>query len=312
MLSVSKKPEKIAHLENIKYHIELKSRLISYIRDYFNQNDFIEVFTPTIISAPAPEEYIEAFNCGSRYLRTSPELEMKQMLVAGYDKIVQIGPCYREGELGRLHNPEFLMLEWYQVGVDYNFLITFTQGLLQYLASKLLKNMSCEVRNSQSLTTIDFSKDIEKITVHQAFAKFAEISPELAIKNDSFDEILIDKIEPNLGLNQPTIMMDYPYQLAAFSKLKDDNKLCERWELYLGGLEIANAYSELINPKEQETRFAKFAETRKKTKYKKYPYPTEFMQSLYYGMPESAGCALGIDRLAMIFANVNNIKEVLF
>ena len=300
------KPEKIEELEGKKNYLILKSQVVKYIREFFEINNFIEVFTPILIDAPAPEEYIEAFDTSTnQYLRTSPELEMKQMLSAGYEKIFQMGQSFREGEKGNLHSPEFLMLEWYEVGADYNDLIDFTSKMLSFIDNKLSeKNMN----NS----TISFnSKNL--ITVHDAFAKFANITPEETITNNNFEEVLLDEIEPNLGFEYPLFLIDYPAKLAAFSRLKEDNPtVCERWELYLNGIEIANAYSELVNPKLQREQFAKFAKTRKETNFKEYPNPKDFLDAIDYGIPNSGGCALGVDRLAIIFANVKNINKVLF
>ncbi len=302
MLNESKKPKNISLLESKKPLLIFKSRLIFFIRQYFIDKGFIEVFTPILIDAPAPEEYIEAPSCGKQFLRTSPELEMKQMLAAGYDKIFQIGSCFREGEKGRLHNPEFFMLEWYEVNSDYNDIMIFSFELLQYLSDKLKED---------SKISSDFFASYAELKVKDAFAQFANITPEKALENSSFEEVLLDNIEPNLGNNHPLFLKDYPAKCAAFSKLKSNNE-CERWELYLKGIEIANAYTELIDPIVQRERFAEFIKTRDKTGYKKYPKAKDFLKAIDYGIPQSAGCALGIDRLIMFFTGEEQIKKVLY
>jgi len=269
----------------------------------------MSVETPVMIDAPAPEEYIEAPSVGEMFLRTSPELQMKRMLAAGYEKVYQIGSCFREGEVGQFHLVEFSMLEWYDVGADYNDLMGFTFGMLCEINKVLNGKPQCEFAGN----IISFDNGYEQITVREAFEKYTDITPEQALADDSFDEILVDLIEPNLGLVRPTILKDYPAKCAALSKLKEsDPAVAERWELYLGGIEIANAYSELIDPNIQRIRFAEAIENRRMTGYKEYPEAKYFLDAIDIGIPESAGCALGLDRLTMIFTDGSQIADVTF
>ncbi|MHB9138412.1 MAG: EF-P lysine aminoacylase EpmA [Victivallaceae bacterium] len=307
MSNVSAKPDSVFLLEQNKTRLLRRAGLIAAVRQYFDSNGFAEVETPLMIKAPAPEEFIEAPQAGEMFLRTSPELQMKLMLAAGFEKIYQIGACFREGEFGRKHRPEFTMLEWYQTGADYMDLLNFTTGMLRRLAqfTNGYHTISYQGR------TLDFPADPEIITVKEAFRRFAGTTPEAAMEADQFDELMVARIEPELGKGRPTFLKDYPASRSALARLnKNDSSVAERWELYLDGIEIANAYSELIDPAEQEVRFKEAAAIRARNGLRKYPPPTEFMQAIRAGMPESSGCALGIDRLIMIFTDADDISQV--
>ena len=304
---MSTKPDSIIKIESARGRFELKARLLSSLRGFFASESFLEVNTPVRIKAPAPEEYIEAVSSEEHFLRTSPELEMKRMLAAGFEKIYQIGPCFRSGEFGRNHRTEFLMLEYYQANADYMQLLELTMKMLRYAASELLPENKASFRGN----TIDFNAPWEITSVREAFRNYAGISAEDAIKQDIFDILLVEKIEPALRKDVPVVMKDYPAELASLSRLKKaDPTLGERWELYIGGLEIANAFGELTDSKEQIERFKKSYALRKASGMKEYPEPQEFYDALESGIPESSGCALGFDRLAMVFSNADDISQV--
>lgn len=307
MQNASPKPDCIYQLEQIKARLLLRAGLISSIRQYFDVNGFAEVETPLMIKAPAPEEFIEAPQAGEMFLRTSPELQMKLMVAAGFEKIYQLGACFREGEFGRKHRPEFTMLEWYHSGADYNDLLDFTAGMLRHLAVFAAGSSAISYQGQ----VIDFAAEPEIITVNEAFRRFAGVTPENAMNTDRFDELMVTKIEPMLGQGRPTFLKDYPASRSALARLKQaDHTVAERWELYLSGIEIANAYSELIDPAEQTARFEEAAAARAHGGCRPYPPPVEFLQAINAGMPESSGCALGIDRLIMIFTDADDISQV--
>ena len=298
----------IAHLKKIKARLESRAGLLRSLRSFFDKNYFIEIDTPTVIAAPAPEEFIEAPQTGDKFLRTSPELEMKSLLAAGYEKIYQIGPCFRAHEYGKRHRPEFTMLEWYETAADYNNLIEFTAAMLKNAVHELTGGNQIEYNGH----AIDFSLESEIITVADAYKKFANLTVEQAIEQNIFDEIMVTKIEPNLGLGAMTFLKDYPADRAALAKLTTANGICyaERWELYLGGLEIANAYSELTDLDEQRSRFASATSERQANGLPPYPEAHQFFAAMEYGLPESSGCALGFDRLLMVITNATDIAQV--
>jgi len=297
----------LGHLQNIKARLRKRAGLISAIRAYFDERDFIETETPIVIKAPAPEEYIEGIPVENGFLRTSPELQMKEMLCAGYEKIYQIGACFRKNEFGTRHRPEFTMLEWYETKIDYLQLLEFTAGLLRFAAQKTTESLQMEYQGQ----TIDLSLSPQIITVRDAYKKYAGIDVDKISTEDEFDEIMTSQIEPHLGKGKMTFLIDYPANRAALARLKPGSpELAERWELYLAGMEIANAYGELTNPVEQRKRFEVAQAQRAKNNFVPYPFPEEFFQALESGMPECSGCALGVDRLAMIFTDTADIADV--
>ncbi len=291
MPTVCPKPDHLQQLTAIQARLVQRAGLFSHIRRFFDERGFIHVETPVRIAAPAPEEFIESPRSGSRFLRCSPELEMKRMVCAGYEKIYQIGPCFRQGEHGRRHREEFTMLEWYETGADYLKLMEFTAAMVR--------------------SVIDLP--VERITVGEAYRKYAGISADEAMAQDIFDEVMVEKVEPNLGRNCMTFLMDYPASRASLARLKaDDPTVAERWELYINGLELANAYGELTDAAIQRERFAAESAARAASGMADYPEATEFLESLDHGMPECAGCALGLDRLAMIYTQATDIGQVTF
>jgi lysyl-tRNA synthetase class 2 len=275
------------------------------IRSFFHDHSFEEVFTPVLIPAPVPEQHIEFFRVGNAFMRPSPEIEMKIMLAEGKKKIFQIGPCFRKGENGRIHKEEFTMLEWYEAEADYMNLIDFTKEMLLNLSENINGTTSFVYQGR----TIKLDSDWLIITVDEAFAKFAETTPEEALERGVFDQLLVEKVEPAIALSGvPVILKDYPAELAALAKLKKENqKVAERWELYIAGIELANTYTELTDCQENKKRFAKFAEERKLNRLSAIPVNDKFFTALEKGMPESSGCALGVDRLAMIFNDTKSI-----
>ncbi|MCM8531257.1 MAG: EF-P lysine aminoacylase EpmA [Lentisphaeraceae bacterium] len=271
------------------------------MRAFFYAHDFIEVDTPVALEVPALEDYIDAIPAGKNWLRTSPELHMKRLLVAGHEKIFQLGSCFREGEFGTRHREEFTMLEWYESGGDYLSILEQTKALVR------------KISNDLGLRKDYFEAKWHVLTVNEAFEKYAGFSVEEAIEKDDFEETLCFKVEPHLGKDVPTVLIDYPASLAALSKKKkDDPSLAERWELYVDGLEIANAYSELTDPDEQLTRFRETAKLRSRENRQVYGIDEDFMEALLEGMPESGGIAVGVDRLCMAMLQVEDISEVVF
>lgn len=300
--------KKLEHLRNSQARLRQRAGLVSAVRVYFDKQGFMEVETPVVIPAPAPEEYIEGIAVDDAFLRTSPELQMKKMLCAGYEKIYQIGPCFRKNEFGARHRPEFTMLEWYETGSTYSELLDFTAELLRFAAQRLKGSQEIVYQGE----TIDLSLPPQIITVRKAFEKYAGINPDRISSEAEFDEIMTQRIEPCLGKGRITFLTDYPAERAALARLKEnDPGVAERWELYIAGMELANAYGELLDPQEQRKRFEKAQAVRAENGFIPYPFPEDFIKALESGMPECSGCALGIDRLAMIFTDSTDIAEVL-
>ncbi|HEY5513585.1 MAG TPA: EF-P lysine aminoacylase EpmA [Geomonas sp.] len=279
-----------------------RGAIFDRVRGFFQEKGYLEVETPFRIPAPAPEAQIDAVASAGWFLQTSPELCMKRMLAAGYDSIFQICRCWREGERGTRHLSEFTMLEWYRAGADYLSLMEETEALVGAAAA-----VPRIVYRGRS---VELTSPWERITVADAFRLHAGTTPQQALAAGTFDEIMVEQIEPRLGLTRPTFIYDYPACCGALARLKEgDPSVAERFELYIGGLEIANAFSELTDPREQRSRFEAEAAERSKQGKAPYPVPEKFLESLA-GMPESAGIALGLDRLVMVLLDAETIDEV--
>jgi lysyl-tRNA synthetase class 2 len=290
----------------IKTNLELRAAIMAAIRFYFADKGYLEVETPNRIPAPAPETHIEAQASGSWFLHTSPELCMKRLLSDGFERIFQICKCYRKGERGRLHLPEMTMLEWYTAEHDYRDMMQQCQDLICAVARSLGNEKVIQYQGQR----IDITGDWERMTVDQAFEQFASEPLDTAIQSGHFDEIIGCDIAPKLGVEKPVFLFDYPAALGSLARLKPGNtRVAERFELYIAGIEICNAFSELTDPAEQQERFNAEISQRRSSGKTVYPRPDSFLQALA-AMPESAGNALGIDRLVMLFADASDIDEV--
>jgi lysyl-tRNA synthetase class 2 len=280
--------------------------MIYAIRDFLIDRDYLEVETPSLVPFPIPEPHIDAVSCGDLYLHTSPELCMKRLLAAGYQKIFQICKCFRSGERGSLHLPEFTMLEWYCRGMDYRLLMEECEDLIIFVA----RNLGYENIIHYQGKALSFRKPWEILSVREAFSRYAPIQMDDAVNEGLFDELMVGHIEPHLGSGQPTFIIDYPASEATLAKTKEeDPAIAERFELYMGGLEIANACSELTDMKEHHVRIEKVQNYRGSMNKTIYPLSEHFLQDIA-DMPDAAGIALGVDRLAMIFSNVSVIDDV--
>ncbi len=305
------------------------------IRNFFDAQDFLEVETPALQICPVMDAHIHAFKTDllgvdrsveqTMYLHTSPEFDMKKLLSAGMERIYQICHVYRNAEGSALHSPEFTLLEWYRTGADYHDLMDDCIELCRSLGVETFKYKNHEC---------DPFKEWERVSVCEAFEKYTEIELQnylgdkdlfaLAANNigirtveedawdDIFHAIMAEKIEPNLGQGVPTILYDYPISMAALSRKKEkDPRFAERFELYICGVEIANAFSELMDAKEQRARYEDEMALKKKLYGETYPPDEEFFKALEH-MPESAGIALGVDRLIMLATDADDISDVLW
>ena len=291
--------------------LEERAKIVSAIRRFFDERGFIEVETAVRIPAPAPEEHIDCPPVvGGGYLRASPELQMKKLLAAGMDKIYQIGPCFREGEKGSRHNPEFTMLEWYRKDASY-------LDIAEDLKSLVLSLMSS--REDFRLETKDAREGFETLAVRDAYLKFAGWDPWEEWDQDRFDFDMATKIEPAIKeLGGGVFLMDYPPQAASLAKISKAEGLetgdgrrefAERWEFYWDGMELANCFTELCDKNEQFKRFVAAKESRKLLKESDYPIDSEFIDTLPL-IGRAAGVALGVDRLVMILTKTKEISAV--
>lgn len=280
--------------------------MIRGIRDFFVDGGFLEIETPCRIPAPAPEAHIDAIHSDGWYLQTSPELYMKRLLAAGYPKLFQIARCFRNGERGERHLPEFTLLEWYHREIGYHELMRETEDLVRHVCQYL--GFGDQIVYGGE--TVDLSPPWQKMTVSEAFDRYSAMSVETAVSSGRFDEAVAFEIEPNLGRVRPVFLHDYPAEMAALARRKPENpSVSERFELYICGIELCNGFGELVDPAEQRRRFEKEIEHRASAGKPVYPMPEKFLEALA-DMPEASGNALGVDRLAMLFAGVSKIDDV--
>jgi elongation factor P--(R)-beta-lysine ligase len=322
-----------------------RGRILDAVRGFFAAEGFIEVQTPALQVSPGLEPHLKAFAtvlhdprdgaADGRYLHTSPEFAMKKLLAGGMDQIWQLAPVFRDGERGATHHPEFAMLEWYRAGATYRDLMTDCEKLLR--AAQAASGVAALSWNGK---IADPRLPFERLSVSEAFLRHTNIDilstapdpvqPDFALlaaaaerigiaphPGDDWESlyfrIFLDRIEPNLGIGAPTILYDYPVSMAALSRRKPgDPRLAERFELYVCGLELANAFQELTDPEEQRTRFLA-DQARKQAIYgETYPIDADFIAALEHGLPECAGIALGFDRLVMLCTGASDIEEVLW
>jgi len=264
--------------------------VVRKIRAFFDARGFVEVETPVRIAAPAPEPHIDCPPSGRAFLRASPELQMKKLLAAGMEKIYQIGPCFREGECGSRHQPEFTMIEWYRAHADYRAILADMEALVAGIVPGLRAPFA-------------------RITVRDAYRRFAGWDPVADWDADRFDVDMATKIEPALP-QTPVFLMDYPAPAASLARLKpDDPAVAERWEFYVGGIELANCFSELVDGPAQRARFEAAKAERRRLGEEDYPLDDEFLDVIGT-MPPSGGVALGVDRLVMLAAGAESIADV--
>ena len=301
-----------------------RAAIVRAIRRFFDEQGFVEVETAVRIDAPAPEEHIDCPPVvGGGYLRASPELQMKKLLAAGMDRIYQIGPCFREGEKGSRHNPEFTMIEWYRKDATYldikhdleNLMSSLEKDFVPLCASSAAK--SCETLPQRGRK--GGAKDLR---VRDAYVKFAGWDPWTDWDQDRFDFDMATKVEPAIKeMGGGVFLMDYPPQAASLAKISNDSSalntrhqargtsFAERWEFYWDGMELANCFTELCDRDEQLRRFEAAKANRKLLNESDYPIDYEFIEHLPQ-MRRAAGVALGIDRLVMVLTKTKEISAV--
>ena len=286
----------------------LRANIIRAIRSFFWDRGFLEVETPLLVPANAPEEYIDPVMAPPWQLQTSPEICMKRLLCRGHENLFQISHCWRSSERGIRHLSEFTMLEWYRAGSDYLALMEDCRELLQHVAAVCLAGSPVYRYKNRK---IDPFVPWSTISVQESFLRFAKACVWDCLQKGLYEEILTEKIEPALAdFPSPVLLVDYPAELAALSRLKPgQTDLAERFELYLGGLELANGFSELNDPEEQRRRFVEANRLRLQEGRSALPLPERFLDELG-DMPPAAGIALGIDRLIMLAVGTDSIDQV--
>jgi lysyl-tRNA synthetase class 2 len=328
---------RLGHRRNI---LRIRSKMLSLMRTFFLDRGFMELTTPTLVPSPGMEAHLAGFETSyidlngtirPFWLPTSPEFALKKALCAGFEKVFDIRPAFRNrGEVGPLHQPEFTMVEWYRAYEDYRRIMSDTEELVASLAWNLREYLSNTFRG----IPISWEPPYPLLSVAEAFDEYAGIDLFACLHDEElfrrscckavgrglsededwvslFCRVMIELIEPHLGIEKPLLLYDYPAQLAALAIVKADQPLfAERFELYVAGVEIANAFTELNDPREMARRIRGARREQKKAGMTPSPVDGELLRALRQGMPPAGGIALGFDRLLMALLGVHNISSI--
>ena len=294
-------------LASKRKNLTLRADILDAVRGFFRKAGFLEVATPIVNPCLIPEDHVHPVETEAGLLLPSPEIHMKRFLAAGYDRVFQIGPSFRRGERGEQHLPEFTMLEWYRAGRDYLALADDCERLLLSVAQKVFGRGGIEYRGA----SIDLAPPWPRLTVQEIFVERAGWDPLAEEAPERFEQDLVERVIPGLDREKPFFLLDFPaYEASLARKKPQDPRAAERIELFAGGLELANGFSELTDPAEQRRRFEETNARRRARGEKDYPLPEKFLAFLAE-VPPSAGIALGIDRLVMLLAGAPRIDEVI-
>ncbi len=321
----------IANAET-KETFQVRSRIIAAIRDFLNQRGFLEVETP-VLQPSAGGALARPFTTHHHaldqdfYLRIAPELHLKRLLIGGFDRVYELGRIFRNEGVSTKHNPEFTMLESYEAYVDYNDVMSMVEEMVSEVCQQVLGSDKVEFGGE----IINLKPPWQRLELRQAIKKYAGIDFEKYPDADSLraemlklkmevdpqkdrgrliDELISTFVEPNLM--QPTFLADYPVEMSPLAKTKPDNdRLVERFEAFAGGMEIANAFTELNDPVEQRERFVRQQKERQVKDEAEETIDQDFLLALEYGMPPAGGLGVGIDRLVMLLTGQQSIREVI-
>ncbi|GAH95285.1 unnamed protein product, partial [marine sediment metagenome] len=310
----------------------VRSQVIIAIREFLNQRGFLEVETP-VLQPSAGGALARPFTTHHHaldqdfYLRIAPELHLKRLIIGGFDKVYELGRIFRNEGVSTKHNPEFTMLESYEAYADYNDVMSTVEQMVSQVCQQVLG--SDKVKFGDNI--INFKPPWQRLELRQAIIKYSGIDFEKYPDADSLraemlklkmevdpqkdrgrliDELISTFVEPNMI--QPTFLLDYPVEMSPLAKTKpDNNRLVERFEAFAGGMEIANAFTELNDPIEQRERFVRQQKERKVEAEVEEVVDQDFLLALEYGMPPAGGLGVGIDRLVMLLTGQQSIREVI-
>ena len=304
--------------------LRLRARLYATVRAFFATRDVLEVETPVLSRAGNTDPHIASFHLEfsgrtdgaprTRWLRTSPEFPLKRLLAAGVGDCYELGRVFRDGEAGGRHNPEFTMLEWYRVGFDHRRLMDETAQLVHDALALVGRSAHYERVSYRALYQRHLGIDplLDDDATLRAALGDVVIDPEGLTRDDWLDLLMTHRLQPAFPRDQLLAVYDYPASQCALARIRaDDPPVAERFELYLGPLELANGYHELLDPGEQRTRFERDVDTRAARGEPAPPIDQALLAALAHGLPACAGVALGVDRLLMAMIGCDRIADVL-
>jgi lysyl-tRNA synthetase class 2 len=300
--------------QGLGHRLAQRSLALRLIRDYFARERFIEVDTPARVRAPSLDRHIESVPAGrAHWLITSPEYAMKRLLVGGLPRIYQLSHCHRAEEHGRLHEPEFMMLEWYRAFADVQVVMHDTEQIVARVLTALTGARHARLPGGKRIC---FEPPFPRTTVRDAFRRHAGIRDAAALaSNDErrFFERFVESVEPALArASRPIFLVDFPITQAALARpCPDDPSTAERFELLFGGIELCNGYGELTDPVENARRLRTDRAWRVRRRHVRYPIDRRFLSAIAEGLPSSSGNALGVDRLICIGCGGEAIADVL-
>lgn len=310
--------------------LHARAKALTALRTFFAERDFVEVETPLLVPSPGLEIHLDAVEAGGGYLITSPEYQMKRLLAGGFERIYQVCKCFRAGEHGPHHASEFSMVEWYRAYADLDAIIEDTEALVHAVVRAVSQSSFARVGGR----AIDVTPPWPRISVREALLRWAAIdlhgdesAAEIVAKvravgialaddtawDDAFFAAFLAKVEPAIAaFDRPVVLQDWPAPLAALARRKpSDPAVALRFEAYIGGIELANAFGELTDPVEQRARFEHDQQIRRERSRAVYPIDEKLLAALTEGLPPSGGIALGFDRLVMLATGAATIDEVL-
>lgn len=323
----------------LKDFYQKRAEIIRLTRAFFGREGFIETETPIAVALPGQEPELSPIpvtlhdpqgRAYQHYLQTSPEFAMKKLLAVGFEKIFQICKCFRDYEsFGGLHNPEFTMIEWYRANATYRDIMDDTERLFQHVARALGTDQV--IYQGRQIPVVG---SWDRKTMKQVWQEYAGVNLDEYLEapamralvrsrgyevqddelyEDAFHKIFLNEIEPKLGIERPVFLCEYPASMASLSRAcAHDPRYAERFELYIGGLELANAFGELTDAKEQKNRLEADRVKRASAGKEIYPVDPDFIAALESGIPPTGGIALGVDRMVMLFTGANDLDEVIF
>ncbi len=299
----------------LRRNLPLRARLLDALRAFFRGRGFLEVETPIACASPGVETHLQAFELRGaglfepRYLTTSPEFHMKRLVAAGFGKVFQVTRAFRAAELGDRHNPEFTMVEWYRVGETYEAIMDDAEELLWAMGDAVGIEDAPAVEGLRGPSVL--VPPYPRTAFADAFARAGAGDP-FPMAPEDRDQVLVEAVEPTLGHDTPEFLIEYPADQASLARVKPgDPRVAERFELYSGGLELANGFTELPDADEYVARCEADLRERERLGLPAYPIDRRYVSMLRDGLPPCAGVALGFDRVAMLLLGASTIRDVL-